>query len=201
MIILGLTGSIGMGKSTAAAMLGKMSCAVHDSDKTVYDALQPTGKAFEEVAITFPKAWDKKKRLLKKDVLAQIIFADTKKRRELENILHPIVQRAQKDFIKTQKRLGRKFVVLDIPLLFETGADQRVHYTLVVDAPHSVQRRRVLARSNMDEKKFQAILKTQMSNKVKCRMADFVIPTGRGLATTWGALHNCLQEIKEREYS
>lgn len=195
MIVLGLTGSIGMGKTTAMAMLQKMGCGVHDSDATVQKALSPRGEAFEEVALTFPEAWDKKKHLIKKDVLADIVFNDLEQKQILEDILHLIVRKSQQDFIQKQKRLGRKIVVLDIPLLFETGRDVHVDYTVVVSAPHYIQRRRVLARPNMDEGKFEAILSHQMPDKEKRTYADFVIPTGLGMAYTQRSLKNMLEKI------
>jgi len=136
MIIIGLTGSIGMGKTTAAFMLKKMGCAIHDSDKTVHNALEPYGDAFEEVALTFPESWDKKKHIIKRNVLADIIFQDKEKKEILENILHPLTIESQFKFIRAQQRLGKKIVVLDIPLLFETGAQNRVDYTICVDAPY-----------------------------------------------------------------
>lgn len=195
MIVLGLTGSIGMGKSTVANMLKKLHCAVHDSDQIVRNALDPKGEAFEEVAIMFPTSWDKKKHLIKRDVLADIIFSDAHKKQELEEILHPIVRRSQSNFVRKQQRFGRKIVVLDIPLLFETGAESRVDYTLTVNAPYHIQRRRVLARPNMTEDKFRSILASQMSDHEKCVRADFIIPTGLGLAYTYGTLQKCLEEI------
>lgn len=195
MIILGLTGSIGMGKSTAASMLKKMGCAVHDSDEAAHYAISPVGGAFEEVAVIFPKAWDKKNRTIRRDALAKIIFNDGQKRQELENIIHPVVQQSQKNFIQKQRCLGRKIVVLDIPLLFETGADDRVDYTLVVSAPFHIQNRRVLSRPNMSEEKFKAILASQMPDHEKCARADFVVPTGLGLAYTYRALEKCIRNI------
>ena len=195
MIILGLTGSIGMGKSTAARMLKKTGCAVHNSDKAVHQALAPNGAAFEEVAVTFSESWDKKKHIIKRDILAGIIFKDTQKKEELENILHPIVHQSQNRFIQKQQRLGRKIVVLDIPLLFETGAQSRVDYTIVVSAPAHIQRRRVLSRADMTPEKFEAILAAQMPDHEKRLRADFVIPTGMGLAYTYRALQNCLRNI------
>lgn len=196
MIILGLTGSIGMGKTTLARMFKQLGCAVHDSDHAVHHALSPKGAAFEEVAIRFPDAWDKKTHTIKRDVLAKIIFNDADKRRELENILHPIVRRAQKKFIQAQQALGKKTVVLDIPLLFETGAEGRVDYTVVASAPYHIQRRRVLARPNMTPEKFNNILAVQMSDKEKCIRADFVVPTGMGMAYSYRALQKILKVIK-----
>lgn len=195
MIIIGLTGSIGMGKSTAARMLKKMGVAVHDSDDVVRQLLEPYGQAFEEVAVTFPESWDKKKHVIKRDVLADIIFHDEGKRHELEKIIHPIVKQSQKKFIQKQQRLGQKAVVLDIPLLFETGAQNRVDYTFVVSSPYHIQRRRVLSRPNMSEEKFQGILSSQLPDREKSMRADFVIPTGMGLAYTYRALEKSLKEI------
>jgi dephospho-CoA kinase len=196
MIIIGLTGSIGMGKTTISRMLAQMGCAIHNSDVVVRAALSPKGAAFENVALSFPESWDKKTYLIKRDVLAKIIFNDDKKKKVLENILHPIVQQDQKKFIQNQKRLGRDIVVLDIPLLFETGAENRVDHTIVASAPYLIQRRRVLARENMSEEKFEAILKTQMSDIEKCKRADFIVPTGMGLAYSYRMLSQILKEIK-----
>lgn len=197
MIVIGLTGSIGMGKSTAALMLERMGCAIHDSDRAVRQALKPSGEAFEEVAVTFPEAWDKKKHTIKRDVLADIVFNDENKKTELESILHPIVQQSQKNFIQKQQRLGKEIVVLDIPLLFETGAQNRVDYTFLVTAPFHIQKRRVLARPGMSEEKFEAILSSQMPDNEKKARADFVISTGMGLAYTYQGLKKAIQEIKE----
>lgn len=196
MIVLGLTGSIGMGKSTVAHMLVKMGCALHDSDKAVREALSPRGQAFEEVAVTFPECWDKKKHLIKRDVLADIVFNDLDKKRELEEILHPIVRHSQTRFIQHQIRNDRKFVVLDIPLLFETGADKRVDYTLVVSAPYHVQRYRVLSRPGMTEEKFEAILAAQMPDKEKRERANFIVPTGLGMSYTNRELRKILKELE-----
>lgn len=196
MIVIGLTGSIGMGKSTVARMLKKLGCAVHDSDKAVHHALSPKGEAFEEVAVTFPTSWDKKTHTIRRDILGQIVFDDESKRIELEKILHPVVRRAQKKFIHTQQVLGKKIAVLDIPLLFETGAQNRVDYTIVASAPYHVQRRRVLGRKNMDADKFQKILAAQMSDREKCIRADFVVHTGMGMAYTYRQLQKFLESIK-----
>ncbi|HPD83778.1 MAG: dephospho-CoA kinase [Alphaproteobacteria bacterium] len=196
MIVLGLTGSIGMGKTTLSRMLSRLGCAVHNSDEIVHYALSPKGEAFEEVALTFPESWDKKNHLIQRDILGKIIFDNPQKRKQLEEILHPIVRQNQKKFIQKQKRLGREFVVLDIPLLFETGAENRVDYTIVATAPYHIQRQRVLHRQGMSEEKFQAILKSQLSDVEKQKRADFVVSTGMGMAYSFRTLKNILQEIK-----
>lgn len=198
MIVLGLTGSIGMGKSTAARMLQQMHCPVHDSDAVARQALDPEGDAFEATALMFPDAWDKKKHVIKRDVLAEIIFKDERVKEKLENLIHPIVQQSQKKFIQNQKKLGRKIVALDIPLLFETGAEVRVDYTVVVSAPYHIQRIRVLSRAGMSEEKFKTILNNQMSDSDKRKRADYVVPTGMGMALTYRHLSEILKDVKRK---
>lgn len=195
MIVLGLTGSIGMGKSTAARMLRMMGVPVHESDDAVHKALAPGGAAFEEVAVTFPEAWDKKRHVIRRDILGQIVFADEDKRRELEDIVHPAVWASQKHFVLKYTKLGRRIVALDIPLLFETGAEERVDYVICVTAPYAVQRRRVLKRPGMSEEKFLKILSTQMPDEEKRTLADFVVQTGMGLGHTWRALRKIIKEV------
>lgn len=196
MIVLGLTGSIGMGKSTAARMLRLMGVPVHESDHAVHKALAPGGAAFEEVAVTFPDAWDAKRHVIKRDVLGQIVFADADKRRELEEIIHPVVWKSQKDFTLKNTKMGRRVIALDIPLLFETGAEKRVDKTIVVTAPYDIQRRRVLVRPGMTEEKFLNILNSQMPDGEKRRRADFVVETGMGLGHTWRGLRKIVREVR-----
>lgn len=195
MIVLGLTGSIGMGKSATARLFKKLGVPVFDSDADVHKALSPEGAAFEEVAVTFPESWDKKTATINRKVLGGIVFNDAKKRKELEGILHPVVQAGQKKFIAAMKRMGKKIVVLDIPLLFETGAEKRVDYTIVVTAPYSIQRRRVLARVGMDEARFLKILEMQMPDAEKQARADFIVQTGQGYAHTHRQLQKILKEV------
>ncbi len=195
MIILGLTGSIGMGKSTAARMLKRMGVPVFDSDADVHKALSPKGMAFEEVAVTFPASWDKKSGAINRKTLGGIVFEQEHKRKELEAILHPVVQRGQRKFIAAMQRIGKKIVVLDIPLLFEIGAETRVDYTICVTAPYPIQRRRVLARPHMDERRFLKILGQQMPDAEKQALADFVVQTGQGYATTYRQLQKIVKQV------
>lgn len=183
-----------MGKSTAAMMLRRLGYPVHDSDREVRALLSPSGKAFEEVAVTFPECWDKKNYVIKRNVLADIIFNDDDKRAELEAILHPYVQMAQKAFIRKAGAMGQDKVVLDIPLLFETGAERRVDFTIVVSAPDFIQRQRVLSRPNMDEELFQKILETQIPDTVKRARADYVVQTGLGKAYAYRTLCNIMKD-------
>jgi dephospho-CoA kinase len=184
-----------MGKSTAARMLKRMGVPVFDSDADVHKALSPKGAAFEEVAVTFPEAWEKKTRTINRKILGAIVFNDAQKRKELESILHPIVQAGQKKFILSMQRLGKKIVALDIPLLFEIGAQSRVDYTICVSAPYEIQKRRVLARPNMDEERFLKIVAQQMPDAQKRSLADFVVQTGQGYALTYRQLQKIVKEV------
>ena len=194
MIVYGLTGSIGMGKSTAAKMLKLMGVPVHDSDHAVHAALGPKGGAFEEVAVTFPGAWDKKNRLIDRKKLGDIVFHDKAELKKLEAILHPLAAASQKKFLQSMKIKGKRAVALDIPLLFETGAEDRVDYTLCVSAPAIIQHRRVMARKNMTEEKFQRIVSSQMPDLQKQQRADFVVQTGLGYAATFRQLRKILKK-------
>ena len=194
MIVFGLTGSIGMGKSTAASMLKKLGVPVHDSDQAVHAALKPRGAAFEEVAVTFPAAWDKKNRIIDRKALGDIVFHDKAQMKKLESILHPIAAASQKKFIMQMHGKGKKAVALEIPLLFETGAESRVDYTICVTAPHTIQRRRVLARKNMTEEKFRSIVSSQMPDAQKQSLSDFIVQTGMGYGTTYRELRKILKK-------
>ena len=116
------------------------------------------------------------------------MFADAQKLKILEQILHPKVVALEEKFVKKQRSLGAKLVVLDIPLLFETGAEKRVDYTVVVTAPKFIQRRRVLARTGMTAEKFAQIISTQMPDNEKRKRADFIIQTGLGKAYSFREL-------------
>lgn len=208
MIILGLTGSIGMGKSTAAGMLRQMQIPIHDSDAEVHRLLSSDEQARLALAAQFPfyryfgvygrknkngvRPFDRKK-------LGKLVFGNDKEREKLEKILHPLVRQAQSEFIRNMRNAGADIVALDIPLLFETGADQHVDYTIVVSAPAFIQQERVLSRPNMNIKKFQAILDRQMSDAEKCARADFVVPSGLGKAHTMKALKQITHNLRHTE--
>lgn len=196
MIIIGLTGSIGMGKSTVARMLEREGCPIHDADKAVHEFMRPGGAAFESVALAFPDAWDKKKHVIKRDVLAETVFENTEKKELLESILHPLVRADQTNFIKRNIALKRRFCVLEIPLLFETGAEKRVDVTICVSAPFHTQRRRVMARAGMSEELFYSILKAQMPDIRKRVLADFVVQTGLGFAYSHRQVREILRILK-----
>ncbi len=201
MIVIGLTGSIGMGKSTVAAMLQQLGVPVHESDAEVHALLAPKGSAKAAVAAAFPifefpSIYEKKTKAIKRKALGDIVFADDTKRKKLENILHPLVREAQNKFILKNKKMGQAMVGLDIPLLFETGGDKFVDVTIVVTAPFHIQQKRVLERPGMDEKKFHAILDRQMPDEEKRARADYVLQTGLSRAETMRELKKILESIR-----
>ena len=192
MKILGLTGSIGMGKSTAAKLLRRMGVPTHSSDDAVHHLLSPRGEAFPLVIKAFPQSYDRKSNAINRALLGQIIFADPHKRDILEKILHPLVQQSQQKFIHHARRMGAKMVVLDIPLLFETGAQYRVQKVITVTAPFFVQKARVLKRAGFTEQKFYHILNTQMPDRAKRKLSDFVVQTALGQAAVFRSLRSII---------
>lgn len=193
MIVLGLTGSIGMGKSTAAAMLRHLHVPVFDADRAVHTLQAPGGAALPLIAAAFPGTVDTG--VLDRAKLGALVFADGQARRRLERIIHPLVRKRQRHFIRTHALRRTPLVVLDIPLLYETGGDRRVDAVAVVSAPLSVQRRRVLSRPGMTAAKFAHILASQVPDRVKRQRADWVIPTGRGKAVTRRALKKMVRQL------
>lgn len=183
MIVLGLTGSVGMGKSTVAAMFRERGVSVHDADSVVHALLGPDGAAVREVEKAFPEL-EKNGGAIDRRALGAIVFADRRRMRELEHILHPLVRREEEAFLTCQRQQGAPLAVLDIPLLYETGADKRCDAVAVVSAPVFIQRPRVLARSGMTPARFRAILAWQMPDAQKRLRADHVIETGVSLAHT-----------------
>lgn len=177
MIILGLTGSIGMGKSTTAAMFAAEGVPVNDADAVVHDLYR--GKAVALVGAAFPQAIVDG--IVDRNRLSAAVLGDPAALKRLEAIVHPLVREVETEFLARQRAAGTPVVVLDIPLLFEVGAEGRVDRIVVVSAPADVQRSRVLARPGMTVEKFEAILAKQVPDAEKRAQADFVIDTGRGL--------------------
>ncbi|BCH21401.1 dephospho-CoA kinase [Mesorhizobium sp. L-8-10] len=177
MIVLGLTGSIGMGKSTTARMFADAGVPVHDSDEAVHRLY--AGGAAPLVEEAFPGTV--RDGTVDRTRLAERVIGDTVAIRRLEAIIHPLVRADADAFLERHRRAGAPLAVLDIPLLFETGGRDRVDKVLVVTAPPELQRERVLARSGMTEEKFRAILAKQVPDAEKRRRADFVVDTGSGL--------------------
>ncbi len=178
MKILGLTGSIGMGKSTAAAMLRRLGVPVHDADATVHALFAPGGKAVAAVDAAFPGVV--KGGAVDRAALGAKVFGDDAALKRLEAIVHPLVRAAEHDFLARHRRRHTPLVVLDIPLLFETHGEARCDVVAVVSAPSFLQAARVLARPGMTRARLDAVLAKQMPDGQKRRRADVVIPTGLG---------------------
>ena len=196
MVIVGLTGSIGMGKTTTAAMFRGLGVAVYDSDAAVHGLLAKGGAAVADVAAAFPGAV--RDGAVDRAVLRKLVFADSDALRRLEAIVHPRVRRVQLGFLRRAAARGERLVVLDIPLLFEVGLADRCDAVVVVTAPAFLQRARVLARSGMTPGTLAGILANQLPDSQKRRRADFVVQTGLGRAFTLRRLEWIVRVISRR---
>ncbi|WP_019960456.1 dephospho-CoA kinase [Woodsholea maritima] len=193
MIKIGLTGSIGMGKSTTAKMLADMGYPVFDADQTVADLYAQGGKAVEPVAARFPSALNKG--AIDRVLLSQALNDDPKGFADLEAIVHPLVDEARQAFFAEAEANGHTLVILDIPLLFEAGLDRLCDVIWVVSAPEDHQRARVLAREGMSEAKFAAIVARQMPDAHKRARADAVIDTSQGLEVVREHLQTLIENL------
>jgi dephospho-CoA kinase len=176
MKVVGLTGGIGMGKSFAAAAFRRAGVPVFDADAVVHRAQAPGGRALPAIARVFPGVVADG--VLDRAALRAIVLGDRARLRALEGILHPLVQAAQRRFLAQARGRGARLVVLDVPLLFETGGDKRVDHVVVVSAPAAIQRARVRARRRMDEAEIGRMIALQMPDAAKRARADTVIRTG-----------------------
>lgn len=195
MRVLGLTGSIGMGKTTAARMLRRLGLPVHDADEAVHRLFAAGGKAVLPISREFPEvvvdgAVDRQQ-------LGARVFQDPAALRRLENVIHPLVRQEALEFLKRQRRRRASLVVLDIPLLFETGGESLCDAVIVVSAPHRLQRQRVLQRAGMSEERFRAILARQIPDEVKRKRADFVVQTGLSKAMTYRQLSRIVRRMRQ----
>jgi dephospho-CoA kinase len=188
MIRIAITGSIGMGKSTVAAMFERAGMPVFDADAVVRSLQGPGGALVDRIGECFPGTVAHG--LLDRDRLAQLVLADREKLAELEAIVHPAVHDARQAFI--DKNRDAPAVLFDIPLLFETGGEKQFDKVIVVSAPPDVQRARVLGRKGMTEAKLDAILERQMPDEEKRARADFVIDTATDLSTTEAQVRDIL---------
>ena len=177
MIRIGLTGSIGMGKSTTAKMFAAEGIPVHDADATVH-ALY-SGRAAPLIEAAFPGTVSDGK--VDRTLLSPHVLGKPEAMKKLEAIVHPLVREEEQLFLQRAQADHRRIVMLDIPLLFETGGEARVDVVVVVTADAQVQRDRVLARPGMSEDRFEAILAKQMPDAEKRRRAHFLVDTGKGL--------------------
>jgi dephospho-CoA kinase len=179
MLILGLTGSIGMGKSTTAAMFRASGAPVHDADAAVHKLY--AGEAAPLVEAAFPGVV--KDGAVDRTLLGPKVIGDAAAMRRLEAIVHPLVRSAEETFLREAAAGRARVAVLDIPLLFETGGEARCDAVVVVSAAPEIQRARVLARPGMDEARFHQILARQMPDAEKRRRAHFVVDSGHGLTS------------------
>ncbi len=194
LFVLGLTGSIGMGKSAVARMFARYGVPVHDADQVARMVTAPDGLAVPALRRLVPDCFTGN--VLDRAALAARIFKDPSLKKDIEGIIHPLVQQAEKEFLIRARQAGARLVVLDIPLLFETGAEMRVDAVAVVTAPASVQRARVMRRPGMTREKLAAILAMQMPDGDKRQRADFIIPTGGRLRDTVTVVKSLIWALK-----
>ena len=190
---IGLTGSIGMGKSTTAQMFRDEGVAVLDSDQIVHDlyrgaAVAPIAAAFPDVVVDG---------VVNRSALGAHVLSDPAAMKKLEAIVHPLVWAARDAFIQQRQAQGDWIVVYDVPLLFETGADKSVDAIVVVTAPPELQKQRVLMRPGMTQEKFEAIVGKQTPDKEKRARADFIVETGEGLDAARAQVRHILKTLRE----
>jgi dephospho-CoA kinase len=195
---IGLTGSIGMGKSTTAAMFAAQGAAVYDADAAVHELYGPGGAAVSALEAAFPGV--AQKGAIDRGRLAERVLNDPIALKRLEDIVHPLVGRHRQDFFARTAAAGEPLVVLDVPLLFETGGDKVMDGVVVVSAPATLQRDRVLARPGMTIEKLDAILRRQIPDVEKRARADFVIDTSQGLESAQDAVRQILQTVSDPQW-
>ncbi len=193
MIVLGLTGSIGMGKSTTAKMFADEGVPVHDSDEAVHRLY--SGVAAPLVEEAFPGTVENG--VVDRARLSKYVLGDAAALKKLEAIVHPLVRADADAFLKQARDGGAALAILDIPLLFETGGRDRVDKVVVVTAPADVQRHRVLARPGMSAEKFEAILARQVPDAEKRARADYVIDTGGGLDAAREQVRSVIADVEK----
>jgi dephospho-CoA kinase len=189
MVILGLTGSIGMGKSTTAGFFAEAGAPVHDADAAVHQLYDGAAAAAIEAAFPGTAAGGKVDRAK----LGEQVLKDPAALKRLEAIVHPLVRRDEERFLQAAEGAGAKVAVLNIPLLFETGGDKRCDAVVVVSAPPEMQRARVMERPGMTEEKFASLLGKQVPDAEKRRRADFVVDTSKDLDSTRAQVRAILQ--------
>ncbi len=177
MIILGLTGSIGMGKSTTAKLFREAGVPVYDADATVHSLYE--GEAAPAIEAAFPGTTVGGR--VDRALLSAQVVHDPEAMRRLEGIVHPMLGASRQKFLEEAERSGAKVAVVDVPLLYETGGERRVDAVVVVTTTPDIQRRRILARDNMTGEKLDAILARQLPDAEKRQRADFVVDTSHGL--------------------
>lgn len=199
MIAIGLTGSIGMGKSTVLDMFGELGAATWCADDAVHRLYAKGGAAAGPVGAFYPDAVVDG--AIDRTKLAGFVLGDPEKLKKLEGIVHPLVALDRQQFLKDAAQKGVKAAVLDIPLLFESGYEKGFDAVVVVSAPEDVQRERTLSRPGMTEEKFEAILAQQTPDAEKRARADYIIDTGAPLAETRAQVAAIYEKILEKQVS
>ncbi|MEX0842198.1 MAG: dephospho-CoA kinase [Xanthobacteraceae bacterium] len=191
MFILGLTGSIGMGKTTTARFFAEAGVPVHDADAAVHRLYQ--GEAAPAIEAAFPGTTANGK--VDRVKLAERIAGDLAALRRLEAIVHPLVRQAEERFLAAAEAQGAPVAVLDIPLLFETGGESRVDAVVTVTAPPEVQRTRLLERPGMTEEKLKTLMANQLPDAEKRRRADFVVDSSQGFDAARAQVQDILRRV------
>lgn len=191
MIVLGLTGSIGMGKSVTASLFAEAGVPVYDADATVHRLYESEAAAAIEAAFPGTTAQGK----VDRHKLGERVLGDRDALARLESIVHPLVRNCERRFLTAAAERGAPIVVLDIPLLFETGGEARVDAVVVVSAPQEMQRERVLARPDMTAAKLDAILKKQMPDSEKRARAHFVVDSAHGFDSARAQVRGILRAV------
>jgi dephospho-CoA kinase len=194
MLVIGLTGSIGMGKSTAAARFRELGIAVCDADAEVHKLYE--GAAVAAIEAAFPGTTANGK--VDRQKLAQVLIADPVRFARLEAIVHPMVQEAERQFLQAEAARGASMAVLEIPLLLEAGGHGRVDIVVVVSAPPELQRERVLARPGMTLEKLEQILARQLHDSEKRARADFIVDTGGTIAESAAQVDKIVESLQGR---
>lgn len=195
MFILGLTGSIGMGKSVAANQFKASGVPVFDADQAVHDLY--AGAAVAPVGEAFPGVVDNGR--INRTELSRVLLEQPHRFSELEAIVHPLVRKMQREFLAQHDQAGQRLVVLEIPLLFESGLDRVIDAVAVVSAPYAAQRERVLQREGMTSQKFEEILRRQMPDEEKRTKADFVVDTGGAIEQTQQQINTLVELLRARK--
>ena len=191
MLIIGLTGSIGMGKSTTLQMFAEAGVPVYDADAAVHAVYSSTAVPLVEAAFPGTTADGK----VDRQKLSQRVLGNPEALKKLEQIVHPLLGAHRQKFLEDAEKAGAPIVLMDVPLLFETGGEKRMDAVIVVSAPAELQRQRVLARENMSQDKLDAILKRQMPDAEKRKRADFVVDTSRGLEPVRAEVKDILAKV------
>jgi dephospho-CoA kinase len=194
MLVIGLTGSIGMGKSTAAARFRELGIAVGDADAEVHKLYE--GPAVTAIEAAFPGTTANGK--VDRQKLAQVLIADPVRFARLEAIVHPLVREAERQFLRAEAARGASMAVLEIPLLLEAGGHGRVDIVVVVSAPPELQRERVLARPGMTLEKLEQILARQLHDSEKRARADFIVDTGGTIAESAAQVDKIVESLQGR---